>query len=223
MREFIGILALSFLASAQAQPSHSDLRNRADRLLSLRSEPTTERVISSGPDQQDLIYVYGVPANVQEIQHQGKMVFRHYSPNHLPKILASQSLKAGPRPFIDPYPHARYEYQDLTGPMMTTPDFPAQELWLEYSEKTNWVDFTLDAAIPVLLCKAGNLLIPTQKNYPDWVRAEYEKYKKTGVISMPSFELEFKRLDQENGLKPQAEIPIRILRYQLDGVVYFKN
>jgi len=151
------------------------------------------------------------------------MVFRHYSPDHLPKILLSQSLKAGPRPFIDPYPHARYEYQDLTGPMMTTPEFPPNELWLGYSERTNWVDFTLDADVPVLLCQAGNLLIPTQKNYPEWIRAEYRKYLQTGVASMSSLEIEFKRLDQEHGLLPQAEIPIHIVRYQLDGVVHEQN
>jgi hypothetical protein len=213
-------LAWALSAVASLNPSISELRTRADRLLKLRSEATTERVISSGADQQDLIYVYGVPTTVQEVKHEGKMIFRHYSPNFLPKILASQSLKAGPRPFIDPYPHARYEYQDLTGPMMTTPEFPASELWLEYSEKTNWVDFTIDASVPVLLCKAGNLLIPTQKNYPEWIRAEYQKYRETGLVSMPSLELEFKRLDQENGLKPQAEIPIHIIRYQLDGVVH---
>lgn len=216
-------LIFSFLvvgAVAAPGPSHSELRARADRLLALRSGPLTERVISHGENQQDLVYIYGVPPNLQEIQHQGKTLFRHYSPNHLVEILISQSLKAGPRPYIDPYPHARYEFQDLTGPMMTTPDFPPDELWLGYSEKTNWIDFTLNPEVPVLQCKAGNFLIPTQKNYPDWIRAEYQKYLQSGVISMPSLELEFKRLDLEKGLQPQAEIPIRIIRYQLNGVIH---
>lgn len=196
---------------AAQTPSSTDLRSRADRLLNLRNQPVTQTTISAGPDQQDLIYVYGVPAQVSEIQHEGRIVFRHYSVSAIPKILASQSLKAGPRPYIDPYPHARFEYQDLTGPMFTFPDFPPNELWLNFDEKTPWVDFTFDPSIPVLKCKDGNYLVPTQKNYPEWIRREYSHYRETGVISLPSLETEFKRIDQEGGMQPQAEIPIRIL------------
>jgi|GEM_PF-7066569 len=201
------------------QASIDEAKRRTDAILSLKGNGLVEHKITSHQDRQDIIFVYGVPNAVKKIEHDGKTVFRHYSLEHLDAILASQTLKAGPRPFIDPEAHARWEYQDLSGIMFTKPDFDPRYLWMGIKHDHDWVEFTLDASIPVLYCKEGNYLIPTQRNYPEWIRSAYRTYKNTGSAPSGSMRSMFAEIDAEGGLQPQAEIPIRIVRYQKDGVI----
>lgn len=210
------------LSGSHAAPqsnSVEDARQRAEKILSLVGKGVREEKLTSHPDQQDIIYVYGIPDQIKSVPHQGSTVFRHYSADHAQAIVDSKVLKVGPRPYIRPESHARREYQDLSGIMFSTPDFSPDRLWMGIDEQTDWVEFTLDTDIPVLLCSEGNYLIPTQRNYPDWIRQAYEKYRETGTVSYASLKAEFLRLDAEGGLRPQAEIPIRVLRYQKNGQI----
>ncbi len=193
--------------------------NKTQHLLKLKEKDVVEKVITANNDRQDLIYVYGVPKRVHRINHEGQTVYRHYTTDSLNEILASKSLKTGPRPFIDPTPHARWEYQDMTGIMFTEPKFDPKELWMNVNEKSDWVEFTLDPRVPVLFCKEGNYLIPLQKNYPDWMRKDYEKYLETGA-SAYKLEDEWAKLKATGGMLPRQEIHIQLTSYQKDGVIY---
>jgi hypothetical protein len=191
----------------------------ADRLSRLDPARSTRKVISSGMDQQDLIYVFGVPPGFRRVNHQGQTVFRHYTRDSVDKIVASKSLRSGPRPFIDPSPHARLEYQDLTGSMFTTPNVKASELWMDLNDQADWVEFTLSEEFPVFWCKDKNYLLPMQKNYPDWIRREYDEYLRTGV-SKSRLDVEFERLRTMGGMTPPQSMPIRIKRYRKNGVIW---
>ena len=194
-------------------------KRMADRLLRKDPSLNVERVISSGMEQQDVIHVLGVPRTLKKIDHGGKTVYRHYTNQALDAILESKSLKAGPRPFIDPFPHERKEYQELTGVMFTSPETHVNELWMDADEKTDWIEFTLDSEIPVLLCKEGNYLVPLQKKYPDWIRKEYERYIETGS-DLYKLGPDFERLKATGGMFQQQAIPIRVKRYQKNGIVH---
>lgn len=197
--------------------SYSEAKTK--KLLAMKQKEPVEKVITSHNDRQDIIYVYGVPKKLERIEHEGKVVFRHYTNHSLDQILNSNTLKSGPRPFIDPTPHARWEYQDLTGPMFTKPAFNPKDLWMDVTEKSDWVDFTVDAKVPVLLCKDGNYLIPLQRNYPDWIRKDYEQFINTGKSSY-RLEEDFIKIQAEGGMLPQQEIPIKINAYQKDGKIH---
>jgi hypothetical protein len=190
----------------------------ADRLSRMDPASSTRKVITAGMDQQDLVYVYGVPPGFKRIQHQGQMVFRHYTRDAVDAIVSSRTLRSGPRPFIDPAPHARLEYQDLTGSMFTTPEVKASELWMDLKDQSDWVEFTLVDEVPVFWCKDKNYLIPMQKNYPDWIRSDYEEYLRTGV-SRNRLDAEYARLRDVGGMTPIQSMPIRIKRYQKNGVI----
>lgn len=202
-----------------SNPFIEDAQKRTEKILSLKGKGVIEKKITSHADRQDIIYVYGIPNRVKKIEHQGEIIFRHYSVEHTEKIIASQSLKAGPRPFIDPEAHARWEYQDLSGIMFTTPDVDPHRLWMGVKKEHDWVDFKLNPSIPVILCKEDNYLIPAQVNYPTWLRDAYQKYKATGILTSPSYQDSFLKIDAEGGLMPQAEIPIQIIRYQKNGII----
>lgn len=211
------------LVQLHASPHSSSVieysKHRAAEILGKREQGVVEKTITSGPHQQDLIYVYGVPKTVKQIQHEGKLVFRHYTQDGVDRIVETKVLKSGPRPYIDPTPHARWEYQDLTGPMFTTPEVKASELWMNLTDQSDWVEFTLDSDVPVLWCKEANYLVPLQKNYPEWIRKEYEKFIKTGAADK-SLLSEFEKLKAGDGMLPQQGIPIRIKRFQKNGVIH---
>ncbi len=192
---------------------------KSDQLLKLKGKEPREKLMTSHADRQDIIFVYGVPQKLESVDHQGKITFRHYTSDALDSILNSNSLKAGPRPFIDPTPHARWEYQDLNGIMFTTPKFETRELWMNITDQSDWVEFTLDPKVPVLLCKEGNYLIPLQRNYPDWIRKDYENYLQTGK-SMHRMEEEFYKIKESGGMVDAQRIHIRISSYQKNGVLY---
>jgi len=215
IRKILGQLQTSPRVSSVLEYS----KNKTAEILAKREQDLVEKIITSGTDRQDLIYVYGVPKTVKQIHHDGKMIFRHYSRDGIDNIIDSKVLKSGPRPYIDPTPHARWEYQDLTGPMFTTPDVKATDLWMDLSEQADWVEFTLDSEVPVLWCKDGNYLVPLQKNFPDWMRKEYEKFLKTGSANHNLTD-DFVKLQSSGGMLPQQGIPIRIKRYRKNGVIH---
>src|SRR4051812_28305879 len=97
-----------------AQVSQIELAQiRTRELLELqKSGFIKETVIFRHPERQDIINVKGVPKSMQLIEHNGDIVFRHYSENNLDLILVSKTLKSGNRPFIDADDLKKLNYLD---------------------------------------------------------------------------------------------------------------
>jgi hypothetical protein len=209
----------SLLQSADSV-ERADAESRASRLLERRGIPVREVRRTFQVESQDLILVYGVPEHIQRLEHDPNRVFRRYTRTSVRKIVETSVLKSGPRPYIHPTSHARWIYEDLSGPMFTDPDFPVGSLWMDFDESSDWVDFTLPHPIPVLECSPGNYLIPAQKDYPEWMRKGYEAYLKNGTIS-PGYPVEeFQRITEEGGMRPAAQFQIRPIRFREKGVIF---
>ena len=58
-----------------------------------------------------------------------------------------------------------------------------------------------------------------QKNYPDWIRRDYEEYLQTGA-SRNHLDAEYERIRPMGGMTPAQSMPIRIKRYQKNGVIH---
>jgi len=106
--------------------------------------------------------------------------------------------------------------------MFTTPEVKPGELWMDLRDQSDWVEFTLADEVPVFWCKDKNYLLPMQKNYPEWIRREYEDYLRTGV-SKSRLNVEFDRIQATGGMTPVQSMPIRIKRYQKKGVIRVVN
>lgn len=202
-----------------ARMSLLQAKTRSKCLLELQLGEVTEKLVSAHIDRQNMISVWGVPKRMKLLPSDAKRVYRHYSAKALPEILHEKVLKSGVRPYIDPTPHERREYLDLTGVMFTTPEFPPEELWMGVSAKTDWVEFTLTSDIPVWECSKGNLLIPAQEDFPDWMRTAYSSFVMTGKLPIGYSADKFLQLKQSGGMHERAGFPIQILRHQKDGVI----
>jgi hypothetical protein len=192
-----------------SDPVQLSIQNQTDLLAKRSLGVTLIKKIDAGADGQDIYFYSGVPAYVKSASMKELKVLRHYS-FAIDQIVASKSLKAGPRPFIIPEPHQRDEFVDLTGVFFTTPDFPPHKLWLGFNDKTPYVDFVVDEKTGLLSLTEGNFLIPGAPSKPKWYVTMYEEYEKSGKA--PDYlKEEFKRIKQSGGLKPQLEIPIQII------------
>jgi hypothetical protein len=228
---FAGVLGFSTALRADTPPAPfvwgpappivQETQKRAQKLIEMKKLGTQEKVISGGIEGRDDIYVEGVPARIQPSDPRSLGVIRHFSAAATPAIVESGVLIAGPRPYIDPYDDKRVFYNDLSGPMFTTRDFLPQDLLMGVTCDTDYVDFELHPETGVLFCEAGNYLIPTQLNYPEWQRKEYVKYQQTGKLSpgVESLAPVFKKLDAEGGMQPAARIPIRVIEYKHNGKI----
>ena len=83
---------------------------------------------------------------------------RHYS-YKASEIIASKSLKAGPRPYIHPQAHEIRWYEDLTGVLMTTITCHPSKLLMGLTADVGFVDFRLPADMTILKLDECNYLI----------------------------------------------------------------
>lgn len=191
-------------------PIQLSKQNQEELLAKRQSGIKLIKKIDAGADGQDIYFYSGVPAYVKSASMKDLKVLRHYS-FAVDAIVASKTLKAGPRPFIIPEPHQRDEFVDLTGVFFTTPDFPPHKLWLGFNEKTPYIDFVVDEKTGLLSLTEGNYLIPGAPSKPQWYVTMYEEYEKSG--NAPEYlKEEFKRIKASGGIKPQLEIPIQIIK-----------
>lgn len=123
------------------------------------------------------IEVHGAPEATRKLNRQEKesRLFRHYvySPDDLSRILVSESLKAGPAPYVE-MGFDRKRYVDLTGVFLTDSDTSPGSVGLE-SRAEHFVDLAISPEIEILEIKKGIYIVPGPPGVRPWVQKLLEQ------------------------------------------------
>lgn len=197
----------------------------ARRLAGLAGRLTQINFVDGGMNGQDKYFYWGAPSQVRQVTPAQTGVMRHWTSNAqvngtpvVDLIVQSGTLKAGPRVYIIPESHRADYYQDLHGVFFTTPDFPAGQLWMGLTPDTDYVDFVVDRNMGALYLAPGNYLFPCPLKLPEWLAAEYRKWK-AGAPLQAGMKMTFDQIDREGGLQETLDIPVTVVRYQKNGKV----
>jgi hypothetical protein len=161
--------------------------------------------------------ISGIPKQVKQVNPQG-VVYRHYVGKNMQIILESSQLKTGITPYVIMNPgYSREVYVDLVGIFLTTPQTPPERVGLPRNNNADYIDFTLYEGTPVVEVEKEILLIPGRPDMPEWLKAAYAEYKKTGRTQTQYVEL-FTKVDERGGVTPTF-MKVKITSYRLNGVI----
>lgn len=190
----------------------------AKELLARKKAGLSTREILSDPEKSSVI-VAGVPAFVTLHGFAASKIFRHYTAREaVEAIVHSGWLKAGTLPYITVGGGIRRTYEDLTGVFVTTPEFRPEFVGLARGADKNYVDFYFHRGTAVVEIEKGILLVPGKQDFPGWLKAEYRKWR-DGHYVPPEYEKEMLARMEQAGIEP-ATVPIRIVRYAVDGKAF---
>jgi hypothetical protein len=162
--------------------------------------------IDAGINGQDIESLKG-PSPKFRLFKAEDTTFRHYSREFSEIIFSEKLLRAGPRPFINPEPHLRKEYLDLTGVFMTRPEDNPERLWLGVTLKTPHVDFKLPKDTPVVDLGEGNFLIIGPPSVASWIADLYRQFK-DGKTIPEHYKFPLSHIEDRGGLKYPLTVPI---------------
>jgi hypothetical protein len=181
------------------------------RLRTLKDKPVHEQRKLRADDAADFIRVTGVPPNAKFMTADELGTMRHYS-YKASQIIASKSLKAGPRTYIHPQAHEIRWYEDLTGVLLTTIKcHPAKLMMGLNAHDVGFVDVRLPANMTIIKLDECNYLIPGNPQRPDWIVEAFQKFKASGTPN-PMLADQFKQLELIGGDHAPMEVPV-LLKY----------
>lgn len=198
----------------------------ARKLAAMAGKLTQISFVNGGMDGQDKYFYWGAPSIVRQVTPAQTGLIRHWTSNAVVNgtpvvdlIVKSGTLKAGPRPYIIPESHRADYYQDLHGVFFTTPEFRPGDLWMGLQPDSDYVDFVVDPRMGALYLAPGNYLFPCPLKLPEWLAAEYRKWKASGGPMPSGMEFTFNQIEREGGLQDALDIPVTVVRYQKGGKV----
>jgi hypothetical protein len=198
-----------FLQSHQKELIHY-INKRTLNLIEKTGSTELVHFVNGGIDGQDIQIFSGVPKWAKLLRVEDDIIFRHYTLNAKEEILKSKSLTAGARPYILPDSHLKQQFNDLTGIFFTKNDFDPHRLWMNYSDKTPYVDFKLPKGLLVLDLGDGVYLIPGHPTRAAWIHDLYSNFQNTGVIPT-GMEQVIKDIQRMGGIETPITFPIEIV------------
>lgn len=204
------LLFLTLLTSFSAIASDWVELSRANlaTLLELQKKPMVKEDLRAYSSEKQTLLITGVPKTAKAVNVENK-IFRHYVGSGMDKILACNCLKAGITPYIITNPGFGKEiYDDLYGIFLTTTTARPEEVGLNASAASDYIDVELEARTGLLMLEPKIFLVPGQGDIPTWMKPKYLEYQRTGICE-PSMCSSFKRFDRRKGIDPMF-IPVKI-------------
>lgn len=220
--KMITLLALVFLVpNLQAQDVNKQIKESQTvlkRWVELQKRDVKSRDLYAGQAERSSLIIEGIPKYVRVVNPTG-VVFRHYvSGSAMPIILSTSQLKTGITPYVVMNPgYSKEVYQDLVGIFLTTPNTPPEKVGLARDPNMNYIDFTLYEGTPVVQIEKEILLIPGRPDLPQWIKALYAEYKKTGRADARYVD-DFRRYDELGAGNPTF-MKVKIKSYRLNGKI----
>lgn len=199
---------------------YAEIGERAEFLRVLMGKPMVKTLTYSVADL-DVYTLAGVPATAKWVPTEGQ-IWRHYKgPDEVRRVVAQGQIASGIVPYVIVNPGLSREiYADLSGVFLTRPGVSPKAVGLE-AGANSYVDFTLDSGkiSAVLEIEPGILLVPGNKAYPDWLVQKFHRRIAEPSTMLGPDEAKLFEAWNQAGRNPGTPVPIRILRYSVQGTV----